>query len=327
MKKLTLLETELAIKYIKDLFQNALWKELNLLRVSAPLIIAPDSGLNDNLNGWEAPVSFKSKTNGVSSQVVQSLAKWKRYSIARYEIPLYQGLYTDMNAIRMDETLDATHSMYVDQWDWELRISENDRNVEFLKNTVNKIYKVLKEAQLKVNEKYGIFEQKDLLPEHIHFVTTQELLDQYPDKNPSEREQLVCEKFKAVFVMQVGKKLSNNQVHDGRSPDYDDWSLNGDIMVYNPRSKKALELSSMGIRVNKEVLLKQLEESKQNERLELMFHKKLVNGELHQTIGGGIGQSRLCYFLLQKDHIGEVQASHWSDEIVAEAKAKGIKLL
>ncbi|MDC4162979.1 aspartate--ammonia ligase [Mycoplasma sp. T363T] len=327
MKKLTLLETELAIKYIKDLFQNALANKLNLVRVSAPLIVSSDSGLNDNLNGWESPVSFKSKTNGVNCQIVQSLAKWKRYSIAKYNIPLHQGLYTDMNAIRMDEVLDETHSMYVDQWDWELRIDENDRNIEFLKSTVNKIYSVIKECQLKINEKYGIFSEKDLLPESIYFITTQELLDLYPDKTPSEREQLICEKEKAVFIMQVGKKLSNNDIHDGRSPDYDDWSLNGDILVYNPKSKKSLELSSMGIRVNKEVLIKQLEESKQTERLELMFHKKLINGELHQTVGGGIGQSRLCYFFLQKDHIGEVQASQWSDDVLEEAKRKGIELL
>jgi len=325
MKKLDITETQVAIKLIKDFFERELAKNLNLMRVSAPLFVRPETGLNDNLSGVEKAVSFNIRKYNIKAEIVQSLAKWKRMALKNYGFKIGEGLYTDMNAIRPDETLDHTHSIYVDQWDWEKVISKEDRNEDYLKYTVETIYNVFKDTEEMINSKYPIFSKK--LPEKIKFITTQELEDLYPDKSPKERENLICKEYKAVFLMKIGKKLRSGMPHDSRSPDYDDWELNGDIIFWDPILEEALELSSMGIRVDEDTLKRQLEEANALERLELDYHKMLIEGKLPYTIGGGIGQSRICMYFLEKRHIGEVQASIWTDSIIKECHKKNILLL
>lgn len=325
MKKLDLIETQIAIKLIKDYFERELAKKLNLIRVSAPLFVRPETGLNDNLSGVEKPVSFSIRKHNIRAEIVQSLAKWKRMALKTYGFRVGEGIYTDMNAIRPDEILDHTHSIYVDQWDWEQMISKEDRNESYLKKTVEQIYDVFKETENMINRKYPIFEKK--LPDKIKFITTQELEDLYPDKEPKEREHLICREHKAVFLMKIGKKLRSGKPHDSRSPDYDDWELNGDIIFWNPVIKEALELSSMGIRVDAVSLKRQLQEARALDRLELPYHRLLLDEKLPFTIGGGIGQSRICMYFLEKRHIGEVQASIWTDSIIKECQQNNIFLL
>ncbi len=323
--KLSLRETENAIKKVKDFFQDNLSKKLNLTRVSAPLFVYKESGLNDDLNGVERPVEFDVLDMKRNVQIVHSLAKWKRMALYRYEFKEGEGLYTDMNAIRRDETLDKLHSIYVDQWDWEKIIKKSDRNLDFLKAVVRDIYSVFKELEWHLETIYP--EMKPLLPEEISFITTQELYEKYPDKTPKERENLITREKKAVFLIGIGDKLSSGEPHDGRAPDYDDWTLNGDILFYNPVLDSAFEMSSMGIRVSEESLKEQLKKANAENRKGFDYHKKLLNGELPYTIGGGIGQSRICMFFLRKRHIGEVQASVWTEEIMRDCKEKGIMLL
>ena len=325
MKELSLLETQKAIKDCKDTFISELSLALNLSRVSAPLFVLKDSGLNDNLNGVERPVAFDIKQSGKIAEVVHSLAKWKRFALKKYGFEMGTGLYTDMNAIRRDEIVDNIHSIYVDQWDWEKVISKEQRTLDYLKDTVKKIYKVIKSASEKVCAKYSLAPPE--LPDEISFVTTQQLEDEYPDLTSAERESVVAKKYGAVFIMQIGGKLKSGKKHDGRAPDYDDWKLNGDIFVNYPVIGRGLELSSMGIRVDRESMLAQLEAENATDRLELPFHKALVNDELPLSIGGGIGQSRLCMFILGKRHIGEVQQSVWTDEEISKCEKEGIKLL
>ena len=325
MKELSLLETQKAIKDCKDTFISELSLALNLSRVSAPLFVLKDSGLNDNLNGVERPVAFDIKQSGKIAEVVHSLAKWKRFALKKYGFEMGTGLYTDMNAIRRDEIVDNIHSIYVDQWDWEKVISKEQRTLDYLKDTVKKIYKVIKSASEKVCAKYSLAPPE--LPDEISFVTTQQLEDEYPDLTSAERENVVAKKYGAVFIMQIGGKLKSGKKHDGRAPDYDDWKLNGDIFVNYPVIGRGLELSSMGIRVDRESMLAQLEAENATDRLELPFHKALVNDELPLSIGGGIGQSRLCMFILGKRHIGEVQQSVWTDEEISKCEKEGIKLL
>lgn len=319
-------ETQIAIKIIKDFFQRELAKQLNLTRVSAPLFVLPDSGLNDNLNGVERPVKFGIKEQGDrEAEIVHSLAKWKRRALKEYGFLAGEGLYTDMSAIRRDEDTDNIHSIYVDQWDWEKVITREERNRDTLELIVKAVYKALK-----VTEDYMAYEYEYIgrcLPDHIEFVTTQELEDRYPNLTPKEREYQIARLHGAVFIEQIGDKLKSGEKHDGRAPDYDDWSLNGDIIVYYPVLDLALELSSMGIRVDEKALAEQLKKAGCEERAELPFQKELLNGELPYTIGGGIGQSRICMFFLRKAHIGEVQASIWPDPIREEAKAHQIYLL
>ena len=323
---LNLKETQIAIKQVKDFFQRELAAELNLKRVSAPLFVSPESGLNDNLNGVERPVSFGVKEqNDKPFEIVHSLAKWKRLALKRYNFNVGEGLYTDMNAIRRDEDTDNIHSIFVDQWDWEKIIPEDARNEQTLRETVKAVYEALRVTEKYMANKYDYVEC--FLPEEITFVTTQELVDLYPGLSAKEREYEIVKKYGAVFLMQIGDILSNGEKHDGRAPDYDDWKLNGDILVYYPVLDIALELSSMGIRVNAESLAEQLKKAGCEERAELPFQKSLLNGELPQTIGGGIGQSRICMFFLRKAHIGEIQVSVWPDEIYDEAAAKGITIL
>lgn len=325
LSKLSLRETEEAIKITKDFFQAKLAGKLNLSRVSAPLFVEPETGLNDNLNGTERPVQFDVLDMGKDVQIVHSLAKWKRMALHRYKFEVGEGLYTDMNAIRRDEELDHLHSIYVDQWDWEKVINKSDRNMETLTTVVKDIYSVFKELEIKINDCYE--DIKPFLPEEIFFITTQELEDMYPDKTPKERENLITEKETAVFLMKIGDKLNSGERHDGRAPDYDDWSLNGDILLWNPVHEQALELSSMGIRVCEDVLAEQLKKAGKEELSTQDFHKMLLNKELPYTIGGGIGQSRICMFFLRKQHIGEVQSSVWTDEIKKDCLEKGIELL
>lgn len=306
-------------------FEEHLCDALNLRRVSAPLFVKRGSGLNDDLNGVERPVSFDILQSGEVVEVVHSLAKWKRMALAKYGFSTHTGLYTDMNAIRRDEECDNIHSLYVDQWDWEKVIEDSDRTVEFLKDTVNRIYSAILLTADFVERKYPQLD--NYLPRKIKFITTQELLDKYPTLSGKERENAIAKEYGAVFLMQIGGKLSNGEKHDGRAPDYDDWSLNGDLLVYNRVLDSALELSSMGIRVNKEILVSQLTSENKLDRLELPFHKALVNEQLPLTIGGGIGQSRLCMQLLQKVHIGEVHASVWPEEEIKKCKEAGIELL
>lgn len=321
-----ILETEIAIKFIKDSFEKELAEALNLTRVSAPLFVFPETGLNDNLSGVERPVEFDIlDIDHRKVQVVQSLAKWKRLALKKYGFTEGTGLYTDMNAIRRDEKLDAIHSIYVDQWDWEKVIKPEERNLYTLKNTVKEIYETLKETQLKLCGRFPAI--KPFLPDEITFVSTQELEDMYPNKTPKEREDAVCEKFGAVFLMQIGLPLKSGKPHDGRAPDYDDWMLNGDILVWNPVLEHAFEISSMGIRVDAKALDAQLQVSACTERAKLPFHKALLNGELPQTMGGGLGQSRICMLLLGKRHIGEVQSSIWPEEMISECETKGIHIL
>ena len=323
---LTIRETEVAIKEVKDHFERALAKSLHLTRVSAPLFVRPESGLNDNLNGIERPVSF-----GIREQedreveIVHSLAKWKRYALKRYGFHSREGLYTDMSAIRRDEETDNIHSIYVDQWDWEKVISREERNMETLEYTVGKVYSALKETEQFMARRYNYIEA--FLPEEITFITSQELETMYPDKTPKEREYHFAKAKGAIFIKQIGKTLASGQKHDGRAPDYDDWELNGDIIVYYPVLDIALELSSMGIRVDEAALARQLKLAGCEERAELDFQKALLHGELPCTVGGGIGQSRICMFYLRKAHIGEVQSSVWPQEIVEAAAEGGICLL
>ena len=319
-------ETEKAIKFIKDTFQHEIISALNLQRISAPLFVRPETGLNDNLNGVERPVSFDAPCiGGATLEIVHSLAKWKRMTLGRYGFNPGEGLYTDMNAIRRDEEVDNLHSMYVDQWDWEAVINKSDRTVDTLKSFVERIYTAMKSTQSRACQKFSGIENN--FPEEITFITTQELEDMYPDLEPKERENKLLREKKAVFLMQIGKELKSGQRHDGRAPDYDDWELNGDILVYYPVLDMAYELSSMGIRVDEDSLLSQIKIAGCEDRLELDFHKKLLNKELPYTIGGGIGQSRLCMYMLGKAHIGEVQASVWPDDMRKTCEEKGIKLL
>lgn len=323
---LNLKETQIAIKQVKDFFQRELAAELNLKRVSAPLFVSPESGLNDNLNGVERPVSFGVKEQDDKPfEIVHSLAKWKRLALKRYNFNVGEGLYTDMNAIRRDEDTDNIHSIFVDQWDWEKIIPEDERNEQTLWDTVKAVYEALRVTEKYVANKYDYVEC--FLPEEITFITTQELVDLYPGMSAKEREYEIVKKYGAVFLMQIGDILSNGEKHDGRAPDYDDWKLNGDILVYYPVLDIALELSSMGIRVNAESLAEQLKKAGCEERAKLPFQKALLEGKLPQTIGGGIGQSRICMFFLRKAHIGEIQVSVWPDEIYDEAAARGITIL
>ncbi len=310
--KLNLLETEVAIKYVKDNFEKLLANKLNLIRVSAPLFVETNSGLNDNLSGKEKAISFDIKSLNKQVEIVHSLAKWKRFALNKYHIRHNMGLYTDMNAIRKDEEVDNIHSIYVDQWDWEKVIDEEERNLNYLFKVVKDIYCVLLQTQNLVNTKYPCFHDK--LPEEIYIISSQDLLNMYPDKSAKEREYLITKNHKAVFIYQIGNTLSNNEPHDTRAADYDDWMLNGDILVYNEMLDIALELSSMGIRVDKNSLKEQLELKNESEKLNNPYCKAILNDELPFTIGGGIGQSRLCLFFLEKMHIGEVQSSIWSAE-------------
>ena len=323
---LDLRETQVAIKEIKDFFQRELAKQLNLTRVSAPLFVLPESGLNDNLNGVERPVSFGIlEQKDRKAEIVHSLAKWKRQALKEYGFQEGEGLYTDMSAIRRDEDTDNIHSIYVDQWDWEKIISKKDRTRETLESIVRSVYKALK-----VTEDYMAYEYEYIgryLPENITFVTTQELEDMYPDCTPKEREYKIAKLHGAVFIEQIGDKMKSGEKHDGRAPDYDDWKLNGDILVYYPVLDIGLELSSMGIRVDEDSLKEQLVKAGCEERAELPFQKEVLEGELPYTVGGGIGQSRICMFFLRKAHIGEVQASIWPDGVRAEAEAHNIHLL
>ena len=308
--ELNLHDTQIAIKTVKDFFQNLLSQRLNLSRVSAPLFVDPDSGLNDNLNGVERPVTFDIKEqNGREAEVVQSLAKWKRYALKKYGFSYGEGLYTDMNAIRRDEITDNIHSIFVDQWDWEKIIKKDERTIATLMDTVKVVYKCLRKTEKYMAIQYDYIEE--ILPHDIFFVTTQELADMFPDNTPKEREYYIAKAKGAVCIMQIGDVLENGERHDGRAPDYDDWSLNADIVVYYPVLDIALELSSMGIRVDKKALLSQLKKAGCEERKDLPFQKAIINEELPYTIGGGIGQSRICMFFLRKAHIGEVQSSLW----------------
>ncbi|MDU6985469.1 MAG: aspartate--ammonia ligase [Terrisporobacter othiniensis] len=322
---LGVIETQQAIKDLKDFFENRLGERLKLTRVSSPLFVLPETGTNDNLNGVEKPVSFQVPHLRKNAEIVHSLAKWKRMALKKYGFPVGTGLYTDMNAIRKDEELDNLHSLYVDQWDWELIINKEDRTMETLKKVVKILYKVFKETEEHVHSIYP--EVECILPEEITFITSQELLDMYPDLTAKERENAIVKEKKAVFLMQIGKVLSSGDKHDGRSPDYDDWDLNGDILFYNPVLDNAIELSSMGIRVDEEALKKQLKAAKCEDRKELDYHKALLDGKLPYTIGGGIGQSRICMFFLNKAHIGEVQVGIWPQEMVEECSKAGITLL
>lgn len=326
MTGLDLKQTQIAIKRVKDFFERDLAHELKLTRVSAPLFVRPETGLNDNLTGVEKAVQFNMKNYGINLEVVQSLAKWKRNALKEYDFQVYEGLYADMNAIRPEEELDPIHSIYVDQWDWEVIIKKEDRSIEFLKQTVNQIYNVFKNCEVYINDLYpGMFSEK--LPSNITYITAQELEDLYPDLNAKEREREISREHKAVFLIGIGKELKSGERHDTRSPDYDDWELNGDILFWNPVLEDCIELSSMGIRVDEESIVRQLEEANQMYKIDMKYHDDLINCRLPYTIGGGIGQSRMCMFFLEKKHIGEVQASVWTDDIIADLKDDGIKLL
>ncbi len=323
---LNLYDTQIGIKTVKDYFQGQLAEQLNLLRVSAPLFVDPTSGLNDNLNGVERPVTFDILEQPErSGEVVQSLAKWKRYALQKYGFSHGEGLYTDMNAIRRDETTDNIHSIFVDQWDWEKIIAKEERTTDTLKENVRKVYNALRKTEKYMSIQYEYIQE--ILPKEIFFITTQELADMFPEYSPKEREYYIAKAKGAVCIMQIGDVLENGEKHDGRAPDYDDWALNADIVVYYPVLDIALELSSMGIRVDETSLLSQLKKAGCEERAKLPFQKAVLACELPYTIGGGIGQSRICMFFLRKAHIGEVQSSLWPPEIVREAEASGISLL
>ncbi len=332
---LNLSQTEMGIKKIKDFFQQNLSSELRLRRVTAPLFVLKGMGINDDLNGIERAVSFPIKDlNDAKAEIVHSLAKWKRLTLADYHIEKGYGIYTDMNAIRSDEELGNLHSLYVDQWDWERVMGEEERTIDFLKEIVCRIYAAMVRTEYSV---YEMFPQiKPILPPHIHFIHAEDLLKKYPNFTPKEREDAICREYGAVFIIGIGGQLSNGEKHDGRAPDYDDWSttaangqkgLNGDLLVWNEVLERALELSSMGIRVNKEALLRQLTLCNAEDKKDLYFHKRLLNGELPLSIGGGIGQSRLCMFYLRKGHIGEIQASIWPEEMRREALSAGMYLI
>ena len=323
-KTLSVLEKQKYIKVIKDRFERNLAKELNLTRVSAPLFVTKESGLQDDLSGIERKVSFDIKKNGKEIEIVQSLAKWKRLALKKYKFSVGKGIYTDMTAIRRDENLDETHSIYVDQWDWEKVIEIKERNIEFLKDNVKKIvnaiYKTSKFLKIK-----GFKEVE--INKNVFFIDSQDLLDLYPDKTEKEREYLITKKYKTVFIIGIGNNLKNGSPHDKRAPDYDDWNLNGDLFFYHEVLDMALELSSMGIRVDKESLVKQLKISNKEERLQYKYHQDILNEELPLTIGGGIGQSRLCMLLLGRAHVGEVQASYWDEENIKNCEKQNIELL
>ncbi len=324
--ELNLHDTQIAIKTVKDFFQNLLAERLNLQRVSAPLFVDPLSGLNDNLNGVERPVSFDIKEqNGREAEIVHSLAKWKRFALDKYGFSAGEGLYTDMNAIRRDEITDNIHSIFVDQWDWEKIITKEERTEETLKETVRTVYKVLRKTEKYMTIRYDYIHE--ILPKEIFFIKTSELEEMYPDLTPKEREYRIVKEKGAACIMQIGDKLKSGEPHDGRAPDYDDWSLNADIVVYYPVLDIALELSSMGIRVDKDALLSQLDKAGCPERAELPFQKAIIEEKLPYTIGGGIGQSRICMFFLRKAHIGEVQSSMWPEEVMQETKAHNIQML
>ncbi len=325
IKKLDVLETQKAIRSLRHRFEENLCDGLNLSRASAPLFVKKGSGINDDLNGVERPVSFDILETGDDMEVVHSLAKWKRMALGKYHFPMHTGLYTDMNAIRRDEVCDPIHSIYVDQWDWEKVISKEDRTVDYLKDTVYRIYSAILNTADGVERLYPQLDS--YLPRKIKMITTYELEERYPELTPKQRENAAAKEYGALFLMQIGGRLKNGEKHDGRAPDYDDWSLNGDIIVYNRVTDAAFELSSMGIRVDKEALVRQLEAENMLDRLKLPFHKALMNDELPLTIGGGIGQSRLCMLLLQKAHIGEVHASVWPQSQIAYCKKIGAELL
>ena len=328
-------QTEQGIKLIKDFFQQNLATELRLRRVTAPLFVLTGLGINDDLNGVERPVSFPIKDlHDARAEVVHSLAKWKRLTLADYGFEPGYGVYTDMNAIRADEELDNLHSLYVDQWDWEAVVSKEERTVGFLENVVRRIYAAILRTEYLTCETYPMI--KPFLPREIHFVHSQDLLEMYPELEPKQREDAICKQLGAVFIEGIGGKLSDGKKHDGRAPDYDDWStvgengkkgLNGDILVWYPVLNRAIELSSMGIRVDKEALLRQLKIEGKEDRKALYFHQKLLNGELPLSIGGGIGQSRLCMIMLHKAHIGEIQASIWPEEMRKECRRSGMPLI
>ncbi len=332
---LDLQQTELAIKKIKDFFESCLSAELKLRRVTAPLFVLKGRGINDDLNGVERPVSFPIKDFGdQQAEVVHSLAKWKRLTLADYKIPAGYGIYTDMNAIRPDEELDNLHSLYVDQWDWERSINPSDRNIDFLKDIVRRIYSVLLKTEYIVYEAYPQLVPQ--LPQEIKFISAEDLCKKYPTLTSKEREDAAAKEYGAVFIMGIGGKLSDGKKHDGRAPDYDDWStpntegfsgLNGDIILWNNILGRSFEISSMGVRVDKKALEKQLLIENKEERKQLYFHKRLLDGTLPESIGGGIGQSRLCMFFLRKAHIGEIQSSLWSDEMRAECAKNNIPLI
>jgi len=319
-------ETEIGIKYVKDYFERELAKQLNLVRVSAPLFVKPETGLNDNLNGVERPVSFGIREqNEAVVEIVHSLAKWKRQALKRYGFSHGEGLYTDMNAIRRDEDTDNIHSLFVDQWDWEKIIDKSERNEETLKSIVRKVYRAIKNTEKYIS---GIYDYVgEILPEEITFISSQELEDKYPNLSSKEREHEIAKEHGAVFIMQIGGVLKSGEPHDGRAPDYDDWNLNGDIIVYYPLLDISLELSSMGIRVDEDSLMEQLQISNCMDRANLPFQKAVLNKELPYTVGGGIGQSRICMFYLRKAHIGEVQCSVWPDDVLEEAEKRGLPLL
>lgn len=324
--KLSIRQTEEAIRYIRETFQDEFGKGMRLQRMSAPMFVKKSSGLNDNLDGIAQPVSFTMKDDPQETiEVVHSLAKWKRMALAEYKFGMHEGLYTNMNAIRKDEELDNLHSIYVDQWDWEKVIAKSERNDTTLQKTVRRIFKIIKHMEDEVWYRYPAAVYH--LPQHIKFVTSQELEDRWPDKTPKERENLICQEDGAVFIMKIGGKLKSGQPHDLRAPDYDDWELNGDIMFWYEPLQCALEISSMGIRVSPESLRRQLKLAHAEDRLKLPFHQALLKGELPYTIGGGIGQSRLCMLLLGKAHVGEVQASVWPQDMVEQCRANHIQLL
>ena len=323
--KSTLIETEIHIKEIKDFFEKNLAEKLNLIRVSAPLFVETTTGLNDNLNGTERPVTFDVLATGENVEIVHSLAKWKRYSLYRYGFPIGTGLYTDMNAIRRDEDMDNLHSIYVDQWDWEKIIDKKDRNLCTLKSIVTSIYEVFKETEAFVNR--ALIKTDHRLPENITFITSQELENKYPNLTPKEREDEICREYGAVFLMQIGGTLNSGEKHDGRSPDYDDWTLNGDILFWYPLLNRAVELSSMGIRVDADALDKQLTLAGADDKRNYPYHKAILNNQLPFTIGGGIGQSRICMYFLNKAHIGEVQASYWDEKNLKACNEYNISLL
>ncbi|OON99762.1 MAG: aspartate--ammonia ligase [Epulopiscium sp. Nele67-Bin004] len=325
VQKLSLLDTEIAIKLAKDTFEKELAEALNLTRVSAPLFILPETGLNDDLNGVERPVAFDIKDMAVDAQVVQSLAKWKRLALKNYGFSPNTGLYTDMNAIRRDEEVGNLHSVYVDQWDWEMIINKEERNINTLQNVVKKIWQSYKNTKTVLNDKFDTLNIE--LAEDIFFITSQQLEDLYPNQTPKEREDLIAKEKGAVFIMQIGGPLNSGEPHDLRAPDYDDWSLNGDIIIWYPVLDRAVELSSMGIRVDQESLTEQLESLNLEQRKSKPFHKMLLNGELPLTLGGGIGQSRICMTLLEKAHVGEVQASVWPQEMIETCREFSIELL
>lgn len=325
IKKLDVLETQRAIRFLRHKFEENLCEALNLTRASAPLFVPKNSGLNDDLNGVERPVSFDILETGEIVEVVHSLAKWKRMALAKYNFPVHMGLYTDMNAIRRDEKCDAIHSLYVDQWDWEKVITKEDRTLPYLKETVKSIYGAVLKTAKAVEEKYPVL--NCYLPENIGFITTYELEEKYPTLTPKQREDIIAKEYGAVFLIGIGDKLKSGEKHDGRAPDYDDWTLNGDILIYNKILDRAFEISSMGIRVDKDALVRQLKAENKEERLSLPFHKALMNDELPLSIGGGIGQSRLCMLLLQKAHIGEVHSSVWPQSEIDYCKKIGAELL